>query len=94
MKKFRLICLSLCLLLTLQCMVMPGFATEAEDTTADTSETTTASEPTETNAPVIYDIPDAVTGDASVTSGCNSIDAQRPLSSESSVLKTTKSAVL
>jgi D-alanyl-D-alanine carboxypeptidase len=94
MKKFRLICLLLCLLLTLQCMVMPGFATEAEDTTADTSETTTASEPTETTAPVIYDIPDAVTGDASVTSGCNSIDAQRPLSSESSVLKTTKSAVL
>ena len=94
MKKFRLICLLLCLLLTLQSMVMPGFATEAEDTTADTSETTTASEPTETTAPVIYDIPDAVTGDASVTSGCNSIDAQRPLSSESSVLKTTKSAVL
>ena len=94
MKKFRFICLLLCLVLALQCAVVPVYASEAEDTTADTTESTAVPETTEASSAVYYDIPDSVTGDASVTSGCNTIDGQRALSSESSVLKTTKGAVL
>lgn len=94
MKKFRLICLLLCLVLALQCVAVPGYASEAEDTTAETSESTTAPETTEATSPVIYDIPDSVAGDASITSGCDSIDGQRALTSEPGILKTTKGAVL
>lgn len=94
MKKIRLLCLLLCLLMVLQCAAVPAFATEAEDTTADTTESTTTPETTEAAPGIIYDIPDNVAGDASVTSGCNSIDGQRALSSEPGILKTTQGAVL
>lgn len=94
MKKFRLICLLLCLLLTLQCAAVPAYASEAEDTSADTTESTTVPETTETAPVVYYDIPDAVEGDASVSSGCRSINGQRALTSEPGILKTTKGAVL
>ena len=94
MKKFRLICLLLCLLLALQCVAVPGSASEVEDTTADATETTAATEATEVTEPIIYDIPSAVSGDASITSGCNSIEGQRALTSEPGVLRTTKGAIL
>ena len=94
MKKFRFICLLLCLVLALQCVVMPGWAAEVEDTTGETTESTTPPEATEFQSTVVYDIPENIAGDASVISGCVSIDAQQPLGTEPGIVKTAKGAVL
>ena len=88
MKKCKLCCLVLCLLLTLQCAVVPVGATEAEGT--NTTETTTVPETTG----AVYDIPEDVTGDASVTSGCSTIDGMQALVTDSSIAKTAKGAFL
>ena len=88
MKKFRFCCLLLCLILTLQCAVVPGWATETEDQT--TTESTTVPETTG----VVYDIPENVVGDASVTSGCATIDGQQALVTDSGIARTAKGAFL
>ena len=88
MKKFRFCCFLLCLILTLQCAVIPAWATETEDQT-----TTESTETTETTGPV-YNIPDDVTGDASVTSGCATIEGMQPLATDSSWAQTAKGAFL
>ena len=90
MKKIRFLSLLLCLVLALQCAVVPTYATEAGDTTGETGETAAT---TATTSPV-YDIPTGLIGDASVISGCNTIDAMQPLSTDSSVARSAKGVVL
>ena len=94
MKKFRCICLLLCLVLALQCVAVPGFAAETENTTGETTEGTAAEETTQATEAPVYDIPDSVAGDASISSGCFSIDGQRALSSEPGIVATAKGAIL
>ena len=86
MKKYKLFCLLLCLILTLQCAAVPAVATETEDTT----ETTTVPETTG----AVYEIPEDVSGDASITSGCATIDGMQALVTDSSIAKTAKGAFL
>ena len=86
MKKFRFMSLLLCMILALQCAIVPVGATETESTT----ESTTVPETTE----VVYDIPENVTGDASVTSGCSTIEGMQALVTDSSIAKTAKGAFL
>ena len=87
MKKIRICCLLLCLILALQCAA-PAWATETEDT--NTTESTTVPETTG----VSYDIPEGITGDASVTSGCATLNGQQALVTDSSVARTAKGAFL
>lgn len=86
MKKNRICCLLLCLILALQCAVAPVWATESEGTT----ESTTVPETTG----VVYDIPDNVTGDASVSNGSATINGQQALATDSSIARTAKAAFL
>lgn len=90
MKKFRFLSLLLCLLLALQCAVVPTYATQAEDTTGETGETSGSAQVTDP----VYDIPQGLDGDASVISGSNTIDGMQPLSSDPSVAKSAKGVVL
>ena len=90
MKKIRVFSLLLCLILTLQCAVAPVWATQTENTTEETTETTTASEPT---GPA-YVIPENVTGDASITNGCATINGQQALVTDSGLARTAKAAFL
>ena len=90
MKKVRICCLLLCLVLALQCAVAPVRATEAEGTTSDTTESTTVPETTG----VPYEIPEIVTGNAAVANGCVSVDGQQPLATDSSIARTAKAAFL
>ena len=86
MKKFKFMSLLLCLLLALQCAIVPAMATETETGTESTTvpETTGA----------VYDIPDDVSGDASITSGCTTINGMQPLATDSSIAATAKGAFL
>ena len=86
MKKFKFMSLLLCLCLALQCAIVPIKATE----TGETTESTTVPETTG----AVYDIPEDVTGDASVTSGCATIDGMQPLATDSSIAATAKGAFL
>lgn len=86
MKKIRFASLLLGLILALQCAIVPIGATETENTT----ESTTVPETTE----AVFEIPDNVTGDASITSGCSTIDGMQPLVTDSSIAKTAKGAFL
>lgn len=90
MKKVRICCLLLCLVLALQCAVAPVRATEAEGTTSDTTESTTVPETTG----VPYEIPEIVTGNAAIANGCVSVDGQQPLATDSSIARTAKAAFL
>ena len=90
MKKIRICCLLLCLVMALQCAVAPAWATGVENTTADTTESTTAPE---TTGPV-YDIPDDVTGNAAVTNGCSTIEGMQALVTDSGLARTAKGAFL
>ena len=90
MKKIRICCLLLCLILTLQCAVAPVSATEAENTTADSTETTTVPETTG----AVYDIPEQVTGNAAVSNGCATIDGKQALVTDSGLARTAKGAFL
>ena len=90
MKKIRICCLLLCLILTLQCAVAPVSATEAENTTADSTETATVPETTG----AVYDIPEQVTGNAAVSNGCATIDGKQALVTDSGLARTAKGAFL
>lgn len=72
MKKFPGLCLFLSVLLALQLMVVPVWATEVE--TEDASQETQESSETVATEPV-FTIPVNFTGDASVVAGCSTIDA-------------------
>lgn len=95
MKKFRLLCLLLCLILMLQGTLVPAYASEVPEETTESAE---SSDPTETTGEnvrsEVFVIPDNVTGDASVSHGCHGIDAQKPLAYGQNLTKTAKGALL
>ncbi len=94
MKKTRLLCLVLCLVLALHTAVPLCAASETSD---PTQESTSAS-PAETTAPAstvpaTTPLPE-VSGDASVEAGCRTIDGKVPLTTNPSLLKSAKAALL
>lgn len=109
MKKFRWLCLILCILLALQGIAAPAVATSEVDPTetvaeegdggepaetSDPSEPSDPSDPTEpTGAVVMGPIPE-VEGDASVEAGCRTIGGKVPLATNDKLLKTAKAALL
>lgn len=80
MKKISCMSLLLCLLLLLQLLSMPVFATETE--------------PTETVQPTAPEYTAADLGDVTVTQGCRTIEAQVPLGGNSPMLKTARAAFI
>lgn len=95
MKKFRFVCLILCLVLVLQCAVLPAFAADVQEETTvpeDTAAPEGTSEPTKPDT--VYTIPEGVVGDASVNNGCHTIDGKVPMSSDPALLETAQAAIL
>lgn len=80
MKKLSCLSLLLCVLLLLQTLCMPAFATETE--------------PVETIAPTAPEYTVEELGEVTVNSGCRTIDAQMPLGGSGPILKTAKSAFI
>ena len=92
MKKLGVLCLLLCMVLLLQLSVVPVLAT---DTTEDTTAPVDTVPPQ--SGPAIAPQGQSVTvmdSDASITHGCNTIDAQVPLGGSQAMLKTARSAIL
>lgn len=93
MKKISLICMTLCLVMSLCCQPLMISATAAQDTTApaDTAETTQPPAGTPT-----ADIQSATIteGNASVSHGAATLDGQNPLGGSVQLLDTAKAALL
>lgn len=85
MKKFSGLSILLVMVLLLQCLVLPVFATDTE---------TVTEEPTVTEAPLdpVYSAPEAEYGTATILSGCRTIEAQSPLGGSGRILDTALSA--
>lgn len=77
MKKIVCLCLMMCLLL--QCLTLPGAATEATD----------PSQPAETQPAA-----DAAFGSTPISSGCRTINGMNPLGGSERILKTAQSAFI
>lgn len=90
MKKNTLLCFVLCLSLLLGISPVSVGATNTTDSSA--AETTTSNIPETTGAAV--QIPVQTGPDASVSDGCNSIDAQIPLNGSAKMLDTAKAVIL
>ena len=97
MKKFRWICLVLCLILAMQWAARPCVATETEDPSesseagADTAESAQSGK----TDPEGQDITlPTVSGDASISAGCRTIEGKVPLTNDPTLLKTAKAAFL
>lgn len=89
MKKFRLLCLILCMVLVFQCTLAPVAASEATEDPAAT-ETTPTQDATEP-----YVEPPAVEyGGASVTNGCRTINGMTPLAGSDRILKSAQAAFI
>lgn len=92
MKKLSALCLLLSLLLLVQVVVLPVFATDVpEDTTAPDASNSTPIGPAIAPQGQPLTVTDS---DASVSHGCNSIDAQVPLGGSQKLLKTARAAIL
>ena len=91
MKKNQLFCLLLCLILALQVAAAPVRATEADpsDTSEETTEVTTEPEATTSVIPET-----GISVDASISSGCNTIEGKSSLITDGSLLKSAKAALL
>jgi len=87
MKKIRKVCLLLCAVLLLQCLHLPAFADETEETGASTVPTETVEE----TIP-LADIPEVAYGSASVSNGCRTINGQTPLAGSERMLETAQAA--
>lgn len=82
MKKSRLVCLFLAVMLVTQGMLFPVAATEPETTA-----------PPQTMGPAV-DLPGMTGTDSSVTNGCHSLDAEKPLLGTSDRMEYSQSAIL
>lgn len=89
MKKYRLFCFLLCMMMVLQLACMPVRAdeTEATDASEETVETTEDTRPDSQVA-----VPHVPEGNISITSGCRTIDGQIPLGGTEKLLQTAQSA--
>ena len=85
MKKLSCLSLLLCLLMLLQLLPVPAFATETE---------TLETEPLETVQPTAPEYTVDELGAVTVNSGCRTLDAQVPLGGTNPILKTAKSAFI
>lgn len=83
MKKYKNLCLILCMILILQCTVLPVFAT------GDVSATTSTA-PTEPGSP----IPEVDYGNAAAAYGCRTINGMTPLGGTDQILETARAAFL
>lgn len=87
MKKIRALCLTLALLLLLQCLTQPCLATEGTETapeaSADVTENTELTVPPET-------IPTVAFGSASITNGCRTIEGMSPLAGTERIADTAQ----
>lgn len=91
MKKIKYLSLLLCLSLFLQCVLLPAFAAE----TQDTSQTTAASDPVQGASAEIPQETTAVPfGTASIQNGCRTIEGMVPLAGSEKRLDTAQSAFL
>ena len=86
MKKIKCLHLLLCLVLLLQCVMLP---VSAEETTGYTTEPTT--EATEPYVPMDA-IPEVEFGSASITNGCRTINGMTPLAGSERMLETAQAA--
>ena len=97
MKKFRWICLVLCLILAMQWAALPCVATETEDPSESSeagAETSESAQSGKTD-PEGQDITlPTVSGDASISAGCRTIEGKVPLTNDPTLLKTAKAAFL
>lgn len=75
MKKLRIFSAFLALMMLMQCLCLPVWAESSETTEETTNPTATE----ETVAEPRFEIPDNITGDASISLGPNTIDARYPL---------------
>ncbi len=82
MKKIRILCLLLCLMLTFQCASLPVLATES----------TGATTPEETQSYV--EPPEVEYGSASITNGCRTINGMTPLAGSDRILKSAQAAFI
>ena len=80
MKKISCMSLLLCLLLLLQLLPLPVFATETD--------------PVETLQPTAPEYTAEELGDVTVSQGCRTIDAQMPLGGNSPMLKTARASFI
>lgn len=100
MKKLRKLSLILVLVLLMQCLCPVAWATEVEDSQASESvaaesgaaEESAGDETAESSAEDT--IPQNISGDASVNSGCNSINAQNPLVNNSELVVEGNAALM
>lgn len=89
MKKIRMICLLLSMVLLFQCAVVSARATETTEPT-ETVEPTAAQEATEPNV----QIPSVSFGSASITNGCRTINGMTPLAGTDRILKSAQAAFI
>lgn len=110
MKKFRAICLILCMVLALQTVAVPVWATgeddqaaveesqdpaEGEQTTEDQTSDDPTEESTEPTVTETFDIPEGISGDASSSHGSHGLDGKISLTPPSDELtETAKAAFL
>ena len=87
MKKFTGLSLLLAMILLLQCLTLPVFATDTEAVTEETQATESPLDP-------VYAAPEAEYGTATVLSGCRTIEAQSPLGGSSRMLDTAAAALV
>ena len=85
MKKLSCLNLLLCVLLLVQMLYIPAFATETESV---------GTEPVETIQPTAPEYTVKELGEVAVLSGCRTLDAQVPLGGSSPILKSAKAAFI
>ena len=90
MKKYRIICLILCLVMLLQLAGMPVRADETDGT--EPAESTT--QQTEAASENKVAVPEVPVGSVSITSGCRTIEGQMPLGGTEKMLQTAQSAFI
>lgn len=85
MKKNKYFSLLLCLVLLLQCLILPAFAEETTENTEPTAEATEPYVPMDA-------IPEVEFGSASITNGCRTINGMTPLAGSERMLETAQAA--
>lgn len=96
MKNNRIFCCLVALLMVWQCIMVTVLAAE-DDAAEETAEETTAETTGETTVPETFPVvepPTILTGDASVSNGCHTLDAKFPLGAKEQLLDTAKSSIL
>lgn len=86
MKKIRILCILMSLVLLLQTGLLPSYATE-------TTESTGTTQPPEETEPYV-EPPEVGYGSASITNGCRTINGMTPLAGSDRILKSAQAAFI